>query len=379
MKTIKDIEVLEGVKVLVRVDFNVPIKNGLVMDDFRIRSTFSTIDFLQKGGAKVILIGHLESNGASKSGAGENSFKPVAEYINNKLNKEVGFVANLRNASSYIENEMKNGDCVLLENLRFDDGEKKNDPKFAKALASLADIYVNDAFSVCHRSHASIVGIPEYLTSYAGFQLEKEVLNLSKAFDPVHPFLFILGGAKFETKLPLLEKFINIADDVFIGGALATDFFKIKGYEVGISLVSKDDFGLDKFINNPKVILPVDIRVQNGSTKAIDALDKTDNSMDCGPETIKLLREKVSKAKMILWNGPLGIYEQGFKDSTIQLAKIIVENGGEGVESIVGGGDTIAAISQNNDQDKISFISTGGGAMLDFLANGTLPGIEALT
>jgi phosphoglycerate kinase len=373
MKTIKDIEFLEGVKVLVRVDFNVPIKNGTVVEDFRIKSAIPTIEYLQSKGAKVILIGHLEANEAS-----DNSFKPVAEYMNNKMAKKVSFVANLRNASQFIESEMKNGDCVLLENLRFDDGEKKNDPKFAQALASLGDIYVNDAFSVCHRSHASVVGVPKLMPSYAGFQLEKEVANLSKAFSPSHPFLFILGGAKFETKLPLIEKFIEIADHVFVGGALATDFFKIKGYEIGTSLVSEGDFGLEKYVNNPKLLIPIDVKTKDGEIKMADALSKTDAIMDCGPGTIDSLSDKVKNAKLILWNGPLGVYEQGYKDSTLSLARLIANNHDRGVESLVGGGDTIAAIAENNDEGRFSFVSTGGGAMLDFLAKGTLPGIEVL-
>lgn len=373
MKTIKDIEFLDGVKVLVRVDFNVPIKNGVVVDDFRIRSPFPTIEYLQSRGAKVILIGHLESNEAS-----DNTFKPVVQHLNNKLGKKIGFVANIRNASSYIENEMQNGDCVLLENLRFDEGEKKNDPKFVQALASLGDIYINDAFSVCHRNHASVVGLPGLMPSYAGFQVEKEVANLSKAFTPSRPFLFVLGGAKFETKLPLLEKFISIADHVFVGGALATDFFKLKGYETGVSITSKGEFGLEKFLNNSKILLPVDVRTEDGQVKACDALAKTDNILDCGPKTVDLLREAVKNSNMVLWNGPLGVYEQGFKESTLQLAKIIAENHARGIEALVGGGDTIAAIAENNDQERFSFVSTGGGAMLDFLANGSLPGIDAL-
>jgi 3-phosphoglycerate kinase len=372
MKTLKDIEVLEGVRVLVRVDFNVPIKNGVVVDDFRIRSAFPTIDFLRKKGAKVILIGHLEANVPS-----ENTFKPVAEHMN-KLGKKVTFVSNPRSASAIIENEMKNGDCILLENLRHDEGEKKNDPAFAKALSSLADIYVNDAFSVSHRPHASVVGVPALMPSYAGFQLEKEVSNLSKAFSPAHPFLFILGGAKFETKLPLLEKFMKTADSVFVGGALATDFFKEKGYEVGASLVSKGDFDLAKYAGQSKLLLPLDITTQEGVEKPADSLLPTDNSMDCGTKTVALLQEKVNEAKFILWNGPLGIYEKGYKASTLALAKMIANRFGTGVESLVGGGDTLAAIAENHDEDKFTFVSTAGGAMLDFLANGTLPGIEAL-
>ncbi len=376
MKTIKDIEVFEGVKILVRVDFNVPIKNSLVVDDFRIKSAFPTINYLRERGAKVILIGHLESNEES-----DNTFKPVVEHMNKLIDGSQNkflFVSNLRNANSFIDNEMKNGDCVLLENLRHDEGEKKNDPKFAKALASLGDIYINDAFSVSHREHASVVGLPALLPSYAGFQLEKEVNNLSKAFDPSHPFLFILGGAKFGTKLPLLEKFLGIADTVFVGGALATDFFKVKGYEIGTSLVSEGDFGLSKYVDNPKLMLPVDIINQNNEKKDVDSLDSTDNSMDNGPKTLDILKNKVEEAKFILWNGPLGVYEKGFKAGTLGLAKMIAERHGNDLESLVGGGDTIAAIAQNNDEGKFSFVSTGGGAMLEFLAKGTLPGIDVL-
>lgn len=372
MKTLKDIEFLEGVRVLVRVDFNVPIKNGIVMDDFRIKSAFPTIDFLREKGAKVILIGHLEANTPS-----ENTFRSVAEHMN-KLGKEVTFVSNPRNASTIIENEMKNGDCILLENLRHDEGEKKNDPAFAKALASLADIYVNDAFSVSHRPHASVVSVPSLIPSYAGFQLEKEISNLSKAFNPAHPFLFILGGAKFETKLPLLEKFMKTADSVFVGGALATDIFKTKGYEVGVSLVSKGDFDLAKYASESKLILPLDIITQEGVEKSADSLLSSDNSMDCGKKTIALLQEKVNEAKFILWNGPLGIYEKGYKASTLALAKMIANRFGTDIESMVGGGDTLAAIAENHDEGKFTFVSTAGGAMLDFLANETLVGIEAL-
>jgi phosphoglycerate kinase len=267
-----------------------------------------------------------------------------------------------------------------MENLRFFEGEKKNDPKFAKELASLADIYVNDAFPVCHREHASIVGVPKLLPSYVGFQLEKEVANLSRAFNPAHPFLFILGGAKFETKLPLLAKFLDIADQIFVGGALANDLFKAKGFEIGQSLISKTGIDLSAFIKSPKLLLPVDIINQEGVSKAADSLSLTDKIMDDGPKTLQMLKEKISAAKFILWNGPLGMYEGGYKQPTLELAKIIGEAtaGTSGVVSIVGGGDTLAAIEELQNQDKFTFVSTGGGAMLDFLAKGTLPGIEAL-
>ncbi|MFA6554390.1 MAG: phosphoglycerate kinase [Candidatus Paceibacterota bacterium] len=372
MKTIKDIQLLKGVKVLVRADFNVPVKNDVVVDDYRIQATLPTINFLREKGAKVILISHLEASDGSNG-----SLSPVAKQLK-KLGQEVVFIENWKNANNIIENEMKDGGCVLLENLRYFDGEKANDTKFSKELASLADIYVNDAFSVSHRAHASVVGVTKYLSSYAGLQLEKEIGNLSKVFNPAHPFLFILGGAKFETKLPLLEKFMDIADFVFVGGALATDIFKEKGYEIGKSLVSKGDFDLLRFANNPKLLLPLDLSNQNREIKPVNGLNKEDQSMDSGPETLELLKQKVSGAKFILWNGPLGVYEKGFKDNTLKLAKMIAEATSNGTETIVGGGDTLAAIAENGDQGKFTFVSTGGGAMLEFLAKGTLPGIEVL-
>jgi len=372
MKTIRDIKVLKGVKVFLRADFNVPIKNGRVMEDFRIRAALPTINYLLSKGAKVILTSHLEV----KEGE-SNSLAPISAVLG-KLGVPVMFVKDMRAAHATIENDLQDGQCALLENLRDWEGEKGNDLKFAKELASLADIYVNDAFSVCHRAHASVVSVPKFLPSYAGFQLEKEVANLSKAFTPAHPFLFILGGAKFETKLPLLARFIKTADAVFVGGALANDFFKAKGYEVGQSLLSKGDFDFKPFLNDPKLMLPVDVITQEHVTKADSGLSKTDIVEDDGPKTVAMLQEKIKSAKFILWNGPLGLYEGGYKEPTLALAKAIGEATGHGATTIVGGGDTLAAIAELGIDDQFTFISTAGGAMLDFLAKGTLPGIEAL-
>ena len=373
MKTLSDIPHLEGVKVLVRADFNVPIANGEVADDYRIRMALPTIQFLRKKKAKVILVSHLEA------ADGDNpSLEPVARRLE-KLDGKVVFVKYWKNAQQAIENELGDGGCILLENLRFFEGEKDNDPKFAEQMASLADIYVNEAFSVSHREHASIVSVPKLIPAYAGMQFEREVTALSKAFNPTHPFLFILGGAKFETKLPLLSKFIDIADSVFLGGALANDVFKAKGYETGISLLSKGGVDLSGFANNPKLMIPVDVVTQNKEVKASDQVSKTDKIMDSGPKSMALLKQKIDQAKFILWNGPLGLYEDGYRGPTLDLAKFIAgASEGNGTESIVGGGDTLAAISSLGLQDKFTFISTAGGAMLDFLAKGTLPGIEAL-
>ena len=373
MKTLRDIENLKGVKVLVRVDFNVPIRNGAVADDTRLRAAMPTIDFLRAKGAKVILMSHLESNDG-----GVPTLAPVADYLRAKLALPVMFIKNIRTANDLIENELKDGGCMLLENLRSFPGEKENDPPFARELASLADIYVNEAFSVCHREHASIVSVPKFLPSYAGLELEKEIANLSKVFDPAHPFLFILGGAKFETKLPLLSKFLGLADTVFVGGALANDFFKAKGYETGKSLLSQGDLDLAPFMSSPKLVLPFDVTDQNKAVKAPDQIGPDDKIMDAGPKTTAFLETKIQGARFILWNGPLGMYEDGYRQPTLDLAKLVGEATIHSAETIVGGGDTLAAIASLGLSDKFSFISIAGGAMLDFLAKGTLPGIEAL-
>ena len=377
MKTLRDIGSLERVKTLVRADFNVPIKNGMVVDDYRIRKTLPTIQLLSKKGAIVILISHLESE------EDKPSLVPVVIQLK-KLGVEAIFIKDFKAAHEIADNAAP-GSVFLLENIRFFDGEKKNDPKFSKELASLADIYVNEAFSVSHREHASVVGLPKLMPSYVGIQFEKEIAELSRAFDPAHPFLFILGGAKFDTKLPLLKKFMNSADRVFVGGALANDFYKAKGYEVGTSLLSDGAVGgafsqaISSYLDDPKLMLPIDIVTQNKETKAADSLDATDAVRDAGTETVSALKERVGSAKFILWNGPLGHYEDGFCQPTIELAKMVGDaTESAGAVSIVGGGDTLAAIAELGIEDSFTFVSTGGGAMLDFLAKGTLPGIEAL-
>ena len=352
MKSIKTVENLKDVKVLVRLDLNVPIENGHIVDDFRIRKALPLINYLVSKEANIILISHIETKE-------KPTLKPVADYLN-KQGIECFFEKNYKKV---LNSKHK---IILLENLREHEGEKKNDKVFAKELASLADIYVNEAFSVSHRQHASVCAITEYIPSYAGFQFEEEVNNLSLAFKPDHPFLFILGGAKFETKLPLVEKFISIADKVFIGGALANDFFKAQGKDIGSSLISDSSLDLKKFLDDSKLILPVDNILKDTAI------------MDVGMGTIDVLRQEIEKAKFILWNGPLGAYETGYKSGTLQLSEILAEATNRGVKTIVGGGDTLATIAELKLEDSFTFVSTGGGAMLDFLAKGTLPGIEAL-
>jgi phosphoglycerate kinase len=317
MKSIEELEIKEGTRVFVRVDWNVPVnEDGEVVDSTKTEASLRTIEYIKnKGGVPVV---------ASHFGREGDSIMPVINFAKSKyiiLAEGVEF----------------------LENLRIDKREEANDVAFTKELASKADIYVNEAFPVSHRAHASIVGVPKILPHFAGFRFLEEYQRLSEAFNPEHPFLFVLGGAKFETKLPLVEKFLEVADDIFIGGALA-----VKASEMEIA-------------NNPKIIFPV------GDYAAADA----------NTETLEILKEKIKAAKFILWNGPLGNYEKGFIAGTNALARMLAESS---AQLIIGGGDTLATVSPETECDFSGhgFISTAGGAMLDFLAKGTLPGIEAL-
>ncbi len=369
-KTLHDIPEIKGKKVILRVDFNVPIENSKVVDPYRIEKSLSTINFLRENGAKVILLSHLDKQNGS-------TLKPTAEYLEHTF--PVRFMDDpLAEDSRTAILGLQDGEVILFENLRNNKGEEANDPDFAKNLASLGEIYVNDAFSVSHRKHASIVGIPQYLPSYAGFQLETEIKNLTEVFNPPHPFLFILGGAKFDTKLPLIQKFLKLADHVFVGGALANNFFKEEGLNIGKSLYEEGDFHIHEELADPKLILPPDVTVEMDGKRTVRATNKVEDGesiLDVGPETIKLFRKLIPELKCVLWNGPLGNYEKGFTEPTIELGKILAESN---VKSIVGGGDTLAAIASSGVEEKISFISTGGGAMLDFLLDETLPGIEGL-
>lgn len=355
MRNIKQIKNLKDKTVILRVDFNVPIKNGKVVDDFRIKSSLPTIKFLiNKKVKKIIVITHLGKDGKQNLTPVINTFFKLSKFSKDKIE--------------------------FLPNIRKFQGEEKPDLAFAKELANKGDIYVNDAFSVSHRKHASIVLLPKLLPAYAGFQLEEEVKNLSHAFkNPKHPFLFILGGAKFSTKMPLIKKYLKLADYVFIAGALANDFLKAEGYIVGKSLVDDtDNETLRKLMKNKKIILPVDVIVKSGKyflNKRIEEVSVDEYILDIGEQTVKNLALIIKKSKFILWNGPLGKYEDGGAESTKKILKLATSTK---AESIIGGGDTVALISKMKLEKKFSFVSTGGGATLDFLANGTLPGIKAL-
>lgn len=357
MRSIRDIKVFENIPVLVRSALNVPVANGKVINDYRLRRALPTIRFLAERGARVVLISHLGEKGTE-------TLKPVAEALG-ALTKGVSFFGETVGARARSAvRDLAPGNILVLENLRRNRGETANDLAFVKELASLADIFVQDCFDTCHRPHASIVGVPKLLPSYAGLLLEEEVLELSRALSPKRPSLAVIGGMKFSTKEAVLSALLKTYTHVFVGGALANGFLKNSGQDVGKSLVSDADENLiKKLLSNPKLISPVDSVVVN------------EVIVDHGPGTVEALAELAERAKSILWNGPLGKYEDGFTSATDSFARAVANSK---AYSVVGGGDTISAIESLGLLSRFSFVSTGGGAMLAFLANGTLPGITAL-
>lgn len=369
---ITDRKDLHGKRVLLRVDFNVPLEEGEVRDAYRIEQSLATINFLRNMGARTVLMSHLGKGGP------EETLLPVAKVLNKKF--PVTFLDRLMSSDNErMVRSMHDGDVVLLENLRHSPGEDKNDTEFVRFLAVLGDMYVNDAFACSHRPAASIIGIPQLLPSYAGILFAEEVRRLSALLSPEHPCLFIVGGAKISTKMPLLKKFLNMADHVFVGGALANNFFKAAGHEIGQSVYDKTELeGLKELLAHPRLIIPTDVIVKNeGGSEArrLDGITQSDMIVDIGPETVKGMEMTIGKAALIVWNGPLGYYELGFTNATRDFFSLIAN---AQATSIVGGGDTVALINEMHLLDRFSFVSTGGGAMLDFLLNETLPGIDAL-
>jgi phosphoglycerate kinase len=369
IQNIQDAKDLKGKRVLVRVDFNVPIKAHKVENDYRIKRALPTIEYLKKKEAKIILISHIGRDP-------KKSLRPIANYFNNKKNFNVGFIPtfDMKNAATIID-RMQNKKVVMLQNLRRHEGEVANDKAFAKELASLADVYVNDAFAVSHRKHASIVGIPKYIPGYAGFLLQDELSYLDMALKPPRPFLFVLGGAKIATKMPLLKKFASIADTVFVGGAIANDLLKAQGVEVGKSLVDESAKGIRSILSHDNIMLPQDVLIQDGKSCSFDALRKNDVIVDVGIHTRKSFEDLIQKHSFVIMNGPIGWYEKGFDVGTRTMLKALAKSK---AQVIVGGGDTVSLIDKMRLHNSFLFVSTGGGAMLDYLSDGKLPGIEAI-
>ncbi len=368
MRSIEELTDVKGMRVLLRAALNVPVKNGLVADTLRLDLALKSVSYLLARGARVILISHMSDAKASLA--------PVFHYLKNKI--PLSFVQDVSGLAAHkAANALTDGQALLLENVRWDTREGADDGEFAKELASLADIYVADDFTVAHRRHAAVVIVPRLLPSYAGFQFLAEVSGLTPALTPESPSLAVIGGDKLVTKIALLNSLLSKYDRVFVGGALANDFYAAKGYEVGKSLVSGTKDAADLLLNS-KVLLPETVTVSNPAgreDKHASEVGKEDTISDIAPSSIESLKPLVEKARMILWNGPMGHFETGFVEGTDALATLIADAKGK---TIVGGGDTLASIQNLQLFEKFTFVSTAGGAMLDFLANGTLPGIEAL-
>lgn len=376
MRTLKHIKVLENVPVLVRTSLNVPVEGGKVRNTFRLEEALPTIHYLQKHHARVILLSHI-------SGKGTETLYPMYEALKARV-KNLSFSEEIIGKSVRQKvRDMLPGEVLLLENLRRDPREKKNDSEFAKELAHLGDVFVQDCFDVCHREHASVVGIPEYLPSYAGFLVEKEVQGLKKALKPKRPALAIISGTKFSTKEPLIKELLGSYDYVYVGGALGNDFLKAKGVSVGASLVSSEGIeGVRTLLGNKKLLTPTDALVAPPHEKAargrvsdLSDIESHEAILDAGPKTAHALATLSQKMKTVLWNGPLGLYEQGFVEGTHVVAQSLAVSK---AHSVVGGGDTVGALEELGITDSFSFISTGGGAMLDYLADGELPGLRVL-
>ncbi len=384
-KTVRDIDP-SGLTALVRVDFNVPLQAGVVADDTRIRAALPTIEYLLNKNAKVVLCSHLGRPEGKR--VDELSLSPVASQLSDLLGAPVGFSSDCIGLEAESKSKaLKPGEVLLLENTRFHPGEKKNDPDFAKALASLGEIYVNDAFGTAHRAHASSEGVAHYLPAVAGFLMEKEINVLGKVLsDPEKPFIAVLGGAKISDKIGVVESLLKIADELLLGGGMANTFLAAMGYELGDSLVERDSIKIaEEFLNQSggKIHLPIDVVIADGfsaeaeyKTVPSDAVEVGWQILDIGPETVSQFALEIVDAKTIVWNGPVGVFEFApFAEGTNALAKVIAESD---AQAIIGGGDSAAAIRLAGLEDQVFHVSTGGGASLEFLEGKTLPGVAAL-
>lgn len=389
MKTIKDIN-LENKKVLIRCDFNVPMKEGKIVDDTRITAALPTIQYALDNNAKVILFSHL-GRVKEEADLAKNNLAPVAKRLEELLNQSVTFIEETRGEKlENAINNMKEKDVILVQNTRYEDldgkKESKNDPELGKYWASLGDVFVNDAFGTIHRAHASNVGIASHLDSCIGFLIEKELTALEELDNPEHPFIVVLGGAKVADKIGVIENLVKTADKILIGGGMAFTFLKAEGYEIGNSLLDEENIEFCKNIVKEypnKIVLPVDVAVtteysekEEYKVKDISDLEYNEMGLDIGPNTESLFENYLKDAKIAVWNGPLGVYEfEKYKQGTNHILQFIVDNN---IKVILGGGDIVAAASTSGYKDKVYHASTGGGATLEYLEGKTLPGLEAI-
>lgn len=422
VKSIRQLKNLAGKKVFLRADFNVPLRKGEVQDDYKIVAALPTIRYLLRYKCRIIIATHLGEAGGRKTSV--HSVKSIAKRLGELLGRKVRFINDCIGKIAEKEaSRIKEGEVLVLENLRFYKEEEKNDSNFAKSLASLAQIYpapfarnlkckfkkiqnkkeiippercgvyVNDAFAVCHRNHASVSAIKKYLPSYAGLLIEKEIVNLGKAIKSKKPLVVVIGGAKISTKLPFVKKVFNKAERILVGGALANIFLAAKGYEVGKSLAPKEEITalkkeslFSKKSNQRKILLPIDVVVSDkidGSgkvaVKKADKVSKNEIILDIGPATIKLYSENIKEARTIIWNGPMGKFEaEHFKHGTLAIARLIASRSRGRAFGLAGGGETVEALKMTNMMDYVDWVSTGGGAMLAFLAGEKMPGLKGI-
>jgi phosphoglycerate kinase len=360
-----------GKKVFVRGSLNVPVAaDGSITNEYRLQKLLPTINHLRNQGGRTILAGHMSDT--------NQTLKPVADYLEKHF--PLTFIRDYAaGAAREVTDEMEDRAVVLLENLRQYPGETANAEDFARMLADYADIYVNESFDAAHRAHASIVGVPALLPAYAGLRFSEEVETLAEVLNPEHPFTFILGGAKFSTKLPLVEKFAALADDVFVGGVLANAYLAAAGRPMGRSRLPEKSYDLSAGLASDALQLPSDVVCESATgevaTKSVSEVASTDTIVDLGPVSVARMTAAVKTSTLVVWNGPLGWYEKGFSDGTDRLAVALAEAKGK---TILGGGDTAAVILDDMSPDDFSFVSTAGGAMITFLSDESLPGIEAL-
>lgn len=385
-KTVRDLD-LKGKRVLMRVDFNVPMKDGVVSDDKRLRASLPTIEYVLQQGASLVLMSHL---GRPKGGPHpEFSLKPAGEALSKLLGKPVRMAPDCVGPPvEALARSLAPGEVLMLENVRFHKEEEKNDPAFAKQLAALGDVYVNDAFGSAHRAHASTEGVARHLPAVSGFLMEQELEHLGKATqNPPHPYVAILGGAKVSDKIAVIDNLLTKCDRLVIGGGMANTFLAAKGYDMADSLVEKDSVATAKLILDKageRILLPVDAVIGDKfeesaqcQTVKVDKVPAGWRVMDIGPETLERFKQAIAGAKLVVWNGPMGVFEfPRFAEGTFALARALAESG---ATTVIGGGDSASAVKKAGVAKQMTHVSTGGGASLEFLEGKELPGVAALS
>jgi phosphoglycerate kinase len=391
--TIDDLQ-LKGKRVLIRVDFNVPMENGVVNDDTRIVESLPTIKKILTDGGRVILMSHLGRPKGKRNL--EFTLQPVAQRLSELIGKPVKFANDCIGVeTTEAVSKLKDGECLLLENLRFHPEEEANDENFSRELASLGDVYVNDAFGSAHRAHASTEGVTRFLKpSIAGYLMKKEIDNLSRAVgNPARPYVAILGGAKISGKIDVIQNLMNKVDSLIIGGGMMFTFYKAQGLEIGNSLLESDKINLARQIledarkRNIRLLLPVDCVIADKfdndaqrKTVLVTQIPPRWTGLDIGPESVRLFTEELQSAKTVVWNGPMGVFEmENFSHGTVAIAQLLARLTKKGTTTIIGGGDSAAAIAKAGLEKAVSHVSTGGGASLEFLEGKVLPGVSALT